>query len=817
LKISLSHILIIFTGLIVSTVIGDIATGQTTNKELLEELMKTNPQAAMQYKNSLSSYKSKLSSTENDTIVLSDTTDSIPDTIAVVAHKSLYQKLFNAEIIHPDSLLTDLQIFGQNIFANKDQIVLSSFQSTNVPNTYPIGPEDEIIISLWGRLNEEHRLTVDRTGAINIPRIGPVQVGGQTFIHVQKTLKAKLEAIEGVSAAVEMGKLRTIPVFIIGEVKNPGLFTVNALTNVTNALFLAGGPNSMGSLRNVEWRRGKTLIKKIDFYDFLLNGKNSSFFRLQPNDVLFVPIVKSMAAVVGNVRRSAIYEIHKKDNLSDVIALAGGISPAGWNNRIQIERFTNNSYQSIMDITLEPGGKLPEEKILDGDIIKIFPIVNYNENTVFLEGNVKRPGKYAYKPDLRLSDILTSYDALLPETYFKYAVVQRFEPPSYLATIIPFNLQSVLEDLHSSENLILQPGDKIIIYHSDYFEPDRSVSIEGSITSPGKYKLLENMKLRDLILQAGGLSEDASTIRGELYRRRYEGENVTTEKIDFNIDDVMRDHLDSNFPLQRFDHVFIRKRKGWEEERSVILQGEFVYPGKYILFEGETLAELITRAGGFTADAYLEASLLTRPSVKTLEKKRQEEYIRQLERDMVQTSASMATNERASQTISFILEQQIKLAEELKDVDPIGRVVIDLTNRSNFEQFIVEDGDILIVPKNTNTVSVIGEVFNPATFTYNTNNPDSKFYLSQTGGFKATADHKSIYIVRANGSVYTDTQRRVLRQELMPGDVIVVPKKVDFGKGFASFMRTLDVIEKILGISAATTQTMVNFRMIENL
>jgi polysaccharide biosynthesis/export protein len=306
----------------------------------------------------------------------------------------------------------------------------------------------------------------------------------------------------------------------------PGYYTVSGLSNVTNALFAAGGPTRRGSLRGVQLKRNGKTVATVDFYDFILSGKDNTGLRLKSGDVILVPIVKQMVAIAGNVRRSALYEIKPNTSLKDALALAGGISPAGWSSRIQIERFKDNQMQVVLDLTSETPSAIPDFEVADGDIIKIFPVVEKNRNAVYLSGNVMRPGKYEYKPGMRLSDVLPDYTLLLPETYFEYALVLRQNPPSFLNRLVPISLKSAMEDHSCAANIALQPRDEVIIYSRDYFEPDRTVIIDGAVTNPGRQKLLDNMRVRDLIIKAGGLTEEASPKHGELYRRTYNGEVV---------------------------------------------------------------------------------------------------------------------------------------------------------------------------------------------------------------------------------------------------------------------------------------------------
>ena len=722
------------------------------------------------------------------------------------AEFSIYENIIKNNIVDPDSILKTLGIFGQDVFKNSKPTTFAPEDYLATPADYSVGSGDEINILLWGRINEEYRLKVDRDGKINIPHLGPIPVAGLPFSAMQKNILDRMQSIEGVKASITMGELRTIGVFIVGEVRSPGMYTVSALSNVTNALFAAGGPSKRGSLRDIQLKRNGSQIATIDFYDFLLSGKDNTSLRLKSGDVIVVPIVKKMVAVAGNVRRSALYEIKQASSLKDVIALAGGITPAAWTNRVQIGRFQNHQFQTVLDIVSVKKENIPDFEVQDGDIIKVLPVVIKDENTVFLLGNVFRPGKYEYKKEMKVSDLVPDFQSLLPETYFEYAVILRQEPPNFLSRIIPFNLKKAMDDHANAENLQLQSRDVVMIYSRDYFEPDRTVFIGGAVTTPGRQKLLENMKIRALIIKAGGLLEEASAERGELYRRVYNNEVVSTEKIEFNIGRAFADDAQNNLVLKKFDMVFIRNKKGWEDEKHVQLKGEIVFPGEYILLGGETLGDLIKRAGGFTKDAYLPAATLTRPSVKALERKRTDEYVNRLQSDALTVSTELMAKQEQSGDVQNMLQQQQLLMNRLRETESAGRVVIDMRNKEAYGNFILEDGDSLFVPRQVGTISVIGEVYNPATFRLESGSTPAKYYVEMAGGFKRNADVKNVYIIKANGSVITQKNVDIMDYALAPADVVVVPQRVEFKNNFKIFMDSLTAIVQISGLllSAAT-------------
>lgn len=735
----------------------------------------------------LNRYTTESDTAEIDTLdsLSTDSTDSI-DTNDL----SVYQKLITGENIDPDSMLKDIDIFGYDLFNKLQPSTFTPTDAASVPADYPISAGDEINLLLWGRINEEYDLKVSRDGTINIPRIGPVSVANQTFNNMKKNITDRIEKIGGVNSAISMGKLRTIGVYIVGEVKTPGFYTVSALSNVTNALFYAGGPTHNGSLRNIQLKRNGKVITAIDFYDFLLSGNDRSNLRLQSGDVIIVPLAKEMAAVVGNVRRSALYELKGKTNLQNIIEIAGGITPAAWVNRIQIERFSNNRKKIVLDID-SINQKFSRFEIMDGDIIKIYPVLEKDKNAVYLSGNVLRPGKYEFRDGMKITDIIPDYHSLLPETYFEYAIILRQEPPSFLNRIITFDLKQILEDPGSQQNILLQERDQIVIYNRDFFEPDRSVSIEGAVTKEGKYKLLNNMKIRDLILQAGGLSEEASPIRGELYRRASNNnEIISTEKLDFSIESAMKDDPQHNLVLQKSDRVFIRSKKGWENERKVTLSGQFVYPGTYVLFEKETLGDLIKRAGGFKDDASLAAAVFSRKSIGELQKNYAQEYSKQTEMDILKLSTDAAAK-LDPELVKRITDQQLSLTKKSDEEIVSGRVIIDLNDESNYGDFFLEDGDELHVPRISNIVSVVGEVFNPSTFKFETHNRKVSDVIETAGGMKKNADKRRVYVIKANGKIVTNKSIKILSSNLEPGDAVVVPQKIKYSKGFGESIKVV--------------------------
>ncbi len=747
-----------------------------------------------------------------------DTTKMIMDSLVHLVDSlkneepSVFEKISMGIEINPDSILKTIKVFGHSTFNNKTNT--KNLINSSVPSNYIIAPGDEIIVNLWGRINENHKLKVKRDGTIDLPRVGPIKVSGITFKSVKKNIENEIAKINGVNSSVSIGTISDINIYIVGEVNTPGKHTVPALSSITDLLIYAGGFNKTGSLRNIKVKRGNSTVKNIDLYKLLLSGNNFSNFRFLSGDVIHVPVASNMVTIAGNVKRSAIYELKGKSNsLTDLINLSGGFLATAWNNRIQLNRYNNNNEKKIYDLN-------PDSlsfKLQDGDIIKIYPIHSTEEKLITIEGNVKRPGKFEFKEGMKLNDIINSYDFLEKDTYLKYAIIYRINEKGQKVHLIPFNLDSIIQNPSYSNNLELKNRDKVVIYNRDFFEPERIISIGGAVTQPGDYNLFHNMHIKDLVLASGGLNISASSIKGELYRRTFISDSVHTKKIDFNIQLAMEGDENNNHLLEKDDHIFIRNKRGWGDKKTITLIGEFNFPGEYVILENETLGDVLERAGGFKSNAYLEGSIFTRNSVKDLEVKRTIEYADNLEKEMFALSSAMLSKGTIGTDALALIEHQKAMLQKLRDFEPVGRLVIDLTDNNSYLDIQLENGDTLYTPTKTNMVSVIGEVFNPATFVLSKNRSSASRYIEAAGGYMEMANKKDVYVIKADGSVLTKKMVNIKRYPLLAGDVIVVPKKLPQKSGaFNAFMNTLTVIERLTAITSNTVTTIAAIEALKN-
>ena len=398
---------------------------------------------------------------------------------------------------------------------------------TDVPvgPDYVVGPGDTLNILLWGGVQEGYQIEVDRNGAIALPRLGVVQVWGLTLDQVQRLLQQRFsEFYSDFRMAVTLGKLRTHLIYVVGEVRQPGAYTVSSLSTIINTLFASGGPTKNGSLRRIQLVRPGRPPRTLDLYSFLLQGDKSQDHIVQSGDTILVPLIGPVAGVAGNVKRPAIYEIEPNTTLRRLIELAGGVTPLGALQRVQVERLVANEKKIVVDFDLltprrqATPADVWQTRIRDGDLVRVFSIITTLENLVQLEGHTVRPGTYELKPGMRLRDLIPSYGLLLPEPYLDYAEIVRYIGTDLRRTIVPFNLGALLAG-DPTQNVALHPRDIIRLFpRADFVDPPQ-MRISGLVHKPGIYPLTEGMRISDLVFRAGNVLKFAYLERAELTRR----------------------------------------------------------------------------------------------------------------------------------------------------------------------------------------------------------------------------------------------------------------------------------------------------------
>jgi protein involved in polysaccharide export with SLBB domain len=490
---------------------------------------------------------------------------------------------------------------------------------TDVPvgPDYVIGAGDRIVLTLWGSIEGNYELEVNRTGEITLPRVGTVKIAGVNYGQLPQILRVNLAKVfKDFQLNVNLGKLRLIKVFLVGEVRNPGDYNLSSLSTLINALSAAGGPTYNGTLRNIQIKRNGKLVETVDLYDFFLKGDKSRDIRLQPGDTVFVPTVGPVAGIAGNVRKPAIYELRDEKSLKDLLALADGINPSGYLQRIQISRVEAHEKRLVNDFSLDPksGDKTLDDltgsiAVRDMDFVKIFPIDGRLRGYVRLDGYVLRPGDYALKPGMRISD-LVGKDNLLQEHFSDAAMLTRLYPPDFHPEKIFFNLGKAMAG-DGVQDMTLQEFDVVRVFSRYDMEEKPIVSISGEVQHPGVFRLTENETVSDLVKEAGNLKRLAFTKKAEIRRIRVENEQIKPYSIYINLEEALKGDPKHNIVLAPFDEVVVKKYD-FDETRFVRISGEIQRPGEYRLVEKMTIADLAMEAGGLKKTAFTQNAEITR-------------------------------------------------------------------------------------------------------------------------------------------------------------------------------------------------------------
>ena len=507
------------------------------------------------------------------------------------------------------------QRFGLEIFQNGTRDLDSFPIDLPVGPDYVVGPGDGLAINLWGSVSQRLTRIVDRQGRVALPEAGPLLVSGRTLGEVQQSVQEALRSqFREVSADVSLSRLKTVRVYVVGEVDEPGAYDISSLSTPLNALFAAGGVTDRGSLRSIRHYRGNQLIEEVDAYDLLLRGVNSELKHLENGDSLLVPPIGAQATVTGMVRRPAVYELHGEKSLEDVLDLAGGILPAAALKHIEVQRLEAHEKRTMLSVDLSAGDdasavtkQLSEFKIQDGDQIHIFPIASHNESAIYLQGHVLRPGRYSYHEGMKISDVIASYADLLPEPSGRYAEIIRLNAPDFRPSVESFDLSSALTNPAAAPKL--QPLDTIRIFSRYDFEPAPSVWVGGEVRAPGKYRTSGQAHVRDAVYLAGGISQDASLDSAQLFRTERDG---TMKILSLNLGEALAGNPADNMPLEPRDRILIHRNSSKVDPATVYIKGEVAKPGRYPLTSNMHIEDLIRVAGGLKRSADTASADLTR-------------------------------------------------------------------------------------------------------------------------------------------------------------------------------------------------------------
>lgn len=686
---------------------------------------------------------------------------------------------------------------------------------------YVLGPGDGLTISVWGGVSQTFARTVDGEGRIVLPEAGAMVVAGLTLERAQALIAGVLgPQFKDAHVVVSVARLRTVRVYVVGDVQRPGAYDISSLSTPLNALYAAGGPTSAGSLRTVRHLRGDRLIREVDLYDFLLHGIRGDVERLEAGDTILVPAAGPQAEVDGMVKRPAIYEFKGQVTLADVLDEAGGVSVSAALAHIRVERIEVDGHRATLEVGVPEGSTLESAQtrmksfaVKDGDRVVVAPILPYSEKAIYMTGHVVRPGKLPYRDGMKLSDAIRSYQDLLPEPA-DHGEIVRLMPPDLRPEAIDFSVSDVLA---GNGPIHLQPFDTIRILGRYEADAPR-VTVRGEVLRPGGYALVDGMTAAQLVRIAGGfkrsaLLEDADLASYEIRN----GNQVVRRRRDIAIGRAVKDgDAGADALLKPGDVLTIHQISGWGDiGASVTLAGEVTYPGTYGLQDGERLSSVIQRAGGLRATAYPDGAVLVRRQVKELEEKSRSELIRQIETTSVgaRLGQTVSGGDDAA-TLQLLVQQQNQVLQRLRSQPAVGRLVIriggDVASWANTPADIeLRSGDVLTVPKRPGFVLVSGQVYNASAITY-VPNKDAGWYLRQAGGATELASRKEIFVVRANGLVVGRRsglwfEDDVLETRLYPGDVIVVPQKIVGGSVFWKNMLASAQVLSSIAFTAALT------------
>ena len=651
------------------------------------------------------------------------------------------------------------EIFGHNIFRDK-QVSFEPNLNIATPENYRLGPGDEVIIDVWGASQSTFRDYISPDGYVNIEQLGLIYLSGMTVSAANEHLKTRYGQIysglteDNPSAEIKLtlGQIRSIQVRVMGEVVNPGTYTVSSFASIFHALYLAGGVNDIGSLRNIRVSRGGREVAVLDVYDYLLNGRTSGDIRLSDGDVVTVPTYDRLVKVEGQVKRPMFYEMKESESVADLLGYSGGFARNAYRGSVSIERFGDNGMQFF---TLDETAQRTF-LVKDGDLMRVDSISDLFENVVEVKGAVYRQGKFQLGVVNTVKELIENAGGLKPNAFVSRAILNRRLPDMSMENVA-VDIEGVMAG--TVADIELRNYDVLYISSIEDMQDIQYVNVYGEVAFPGKYRFAHNTKVGDVILMAGGLSEKASTARIEVVRRNYDAASVNVsdtiaQVFTFEIDRNLTVSGADNFVLQPFDAVYVRRSPTYVTQGNVSIEGEVVFAGMYVMDnKNMRLSDLVKASGGFTNNAYIEGARVER-QLSAAERERMRENLRTVQRQM--DSTYLANIE--------IPEYQNVGIDLAKAIEQPG---------SDYD-LILKNGDRLIIPEFVNTVTISGNVMYPNTVTYK-EGENLNYYINLAGGYGINAKKSKAIIVYQNGTIARAKNRASL---IKPGCEIIVPTKV---------------------------------------
>ena len=620
---------------------------------------------------------------------------------------------------------------------------------------YRVGSGDEVLIRAWGAVDINLRLTVDREGAINIPQVGIIQVANLRASELEGFVEAQVgEIFRNFEMNVTLGRLRSIQVFVVGQARRPGKYTVSAWSSLVNALIASGGPSGVGSMRSIQVKRAGQDVAIFDLYDLLMKGDKSKDVRLKHGDVIFIPARGNLAGISGQVKVPAVYELKGDESVEDLLQYAEGFTATAFQGRIHVERIKDHKMREIKVLDWEKSENR-SEPVQDGDMVQVVPISPRYDQVVMLAGHVSVPRRENWKAGMRITDLIPNRSDLIPRTYW------------------------------DAKNELLRLSDE-------------DASTEGEVEGAGfgEYLLSANSVRRFRFLElVRGARKLLAEVNWEYASiQRINPESLENEFTTFNLGKALRENdPEHNLLLKSGDVITIYKRSDIRVPKSqrqefVSIEGEVAKPGLYEIRAGETLPQLIQRAGGLTRDAYLYASVFTRESVRAEQRRRMEEAAVRMQQELARTSARMQaeeTNADAKASMTALMEARQRAIAQSRATIATGRIVLDIPSGTGtlagIPNLELEDGDLFVIPAHKKELHIMGEVFNSQSTVWK-QGETALDVLTTAGGPKKHADMKQMFIIRANGSVksYEQLGKKFIQTTMFPGDTLVVPEELDY-------------------------------------
>src|SRR3984885_680568 len=749
-----------------------------------------------------------------------------------------------------DSVGRPLPLFGQSLF-DQPPSTFAPMDLMEVPSDYVIGPGDGLQIRVWGQLAGDLRVTVDRAGQIYIPQVGQISVAGIHYGELEEHLKSEISKVfKNFNLTVNIGRIRSIQVLVVGNARYPGTYTISSLSTLVNAIFASGGPTPQGSLRHIQVRRDGAIITDFDFYDLLVKGDKSKDVRLQPGDVLYIPHVGPLVAISGSVNTPAIYEMKDDSTLGDLIEVAGDLSTVADTSKITIDRLVDHQARKALEFPYDEQSRaLP---LKDGDIVRVFSIVPRFEDTVTLRGNVANPGRYPWKPGMRISDLIPDVQALLTRRYWRNrAAIVNGRATEYPVQAPPPQTQSNRSTSNQQPSNGTEPNSTATAGVSDSTQnpnfpgtlPDAAGSSNladaiyaqnqqnptGSDSSnPGNAPTGSQSPAQAVSSNPNNpnpntvkdIAEDVRRYAPEInwdyaIIQRVNPNDLTSKLLWMSPRKAILEHDQaSDLELQPGDIITIFSQRDisvprTERSQYVIVEGEVVRAGVYKLENNETLRSVLQRAGGLTPNAYVYGSQLTRESARVDQQKSLEQLATTMEVQIRQSAVSVAASASPGELPQLLAAQEAIVAQ-LRTTPASGRVALPVRPKdkslTDFPDMVLEDSDRLSIPHTPSTVSVVGDVYNPGSFIFESRNTAGA-YLDLAGKGKPQSDLHHAFVLRANGIVVAAnnvnglfTGAKFERLRLYPGDQIVVPYKLPTG----AFVRGLRDWTQIMSQLALT-------------